>query len=420
MTFKNTHDYSVLVGNGVVNSLVYQDERIFKDEMKKIFHDGWSFVAHESEIPDVGDYVRRSIGGEPYLVVRNRAGEINILSNKCTHRGTLLCQQEKGNVRGAITCWYHGWVFGLEGELKSIPYEAGSTGLDHQCLPQATVGNYKGFIFATLNSNPIDFMEYLGDGASLIDRAVECSPVQKIRLSSGWAKFLYKTNWKLQCENNIDGYHVNYVHASLARSIESRYNEAVLAEEERLKTTAVDWGNGHSELFLAAGFESDLEWLGYSDAKPLKPFAVTYRDQLFDAYEESRAARIVHDGPPHALIFPNLFLAETNIVYYEVNEVGQTVQRHTPMLLEGVSDEINARIIRLCEAALGPTSFFLPDDGVITERQQSAFRGEPMNIDLRRGLGRENRNGMGVMESHVTDEVTNRAFWNRYRKIMTA
>lgn len=420
MTAQSAIDYSTIVNNGIINSRVYKDERIFEDEIKKIFHEGWSFVAHESEVPKPGDYVRRSIGREPYLVVRNRDGEVNVISNKCTHRGTLLCQEEKGNVRGAITCWYHGWVFGLDGDLKSVPYGAGSSGLDHKCLPKATVGNYRGFIFATLNPNPINFRDYLGEGASLIDRAVECSPVGEIRLNAGWAKFLYKTNWKLQCENNIDGYHVNYVHASLARSIESRYNEAVLAGEDELKTTAVDWGNGHSELFLAAGFSSDLEWLGYSDKKPMKPFAIKYCDQLREAYGDNRASRIIHDGPPHALIFPNLFLAETNIVYYEVDQVGETVQRHTPMLLEGVSDEMNTRIIRLCEAALGPSSFFLPDDGVITERQQAAFEGVPMEIDLRRGMGRENKDGMGLMESHVTDEVTNRAFWSRYREVMTA
>ena len=420
MNIANGNDYTKMISDGIINSRLYSDQSVFEDEMKKIFHDGWSYIAHESEIPKSGDYVRRSIGREPYLVVRTREGQVNVISNKCTHRGTLLCQEEKGNVRSSITCWYHGWVFGLDGELKSVPYEAGSAGLDHKCLPSATIGIYQGFIFATLNSNPIDFLDYLGDGASLIDRAVESSPVGKVRLDSGWAKFLYKTNWKLQCENNVDGYHVNFVHASLARSIKSRYNEAILATEEDLKTTGVDWGNGHSEIFLAAGFTSDLEWLGYSEKKPMKDYAKKYCEQLREAYGDNRASRIIHDGPPHALIFPNLFLAETNIVYYEVDSVGETVQRHTPMLLEGVPDEINTRIIRLCEAALGPTSFFLPDDGVITERQDAAYKGVPMDIDLRRGLGREKTTGMGILESHVTDEVTNRAFWNHYREVMAA
>lgn len=92
MTVQNAIDYSTIVNNGIINSRVYEDERIFEDEIKKIFHEGWSFVAHESEVPEQGDYVRRSIGREPYLVVRNRGGDVNVISNKCTHRGTLLCQ----------------------------------------------------------------------------------------------------------------------------------------------------------------------------------------------------------------------------------------------------------------------------------------------------------------------------------------
>ena len=415
----NPGNYHSLVNDGVINSRVYTDPAIFKEEMKKIFHDGWSYVAHESEVPKVGDFVRRSIGGEPYIVIRGRDGEVNVISNRCTHRGTMLLQEDKGNVRGAITCWYHGWAFGFDGELKMVPYAAGSEGLDHQCLPKATTGNYKGFIFASLNPNPIPFMEYLGSGAGLIDRVVECSPVGKVRLSAGWGKFLYKTNWKLQCENNIDGYHVNYTHAALARAIESRYNEAVLLEEEVLKSTVIDWGNGHTEVYFASSFNSDLEWLGYSEEKPPKGFALAYAQQLRDAYGEKEAARIIHDGPPHALIFPNLFLAETNIVYYEVDSVGETVQRHSPLQFEGVSDEVNVRLLRLCEAALGPASFFMPDDGVISERQQASFRGRAMDIDLRRGMGREHRHGMGVKESHITDELTNRAFWGQYAEVMS-
>lgn len=398
---------------------MYTDGAVFKDELRKIFHDGWSFVAYESEVPGPGDYVRRSIGGEPYIVVRGRDGEISVLSNRCTHRGTLLCRQDKGTLRGAITCWYHGWVFDLQGELKTVPYAAGAEGLEYRCLPRGRTGNYRGFIFATLNPEPIDFMTYLGSGAALIDRVLECSPVGKVRLTAGWGKFLYKTNWKLQCENNIDGYHVNYTHAALARTLESRYNDSVLLEEEALDTTVVDWGSGHSELFFGKGFKSDLEWLGYSAEKPPKPFALTYAQQLRDAYGEERAARIIHDGPPHALIFPKLFLAETNIVYYEVDSLGETVQRHTPLQLEGVSDALNVRLIRLCEAALGPSSFFMPDDGVISERQQVSFEAGPVEVDLRRGMHREQAGGMGVRESHVTDELTNRVFWGKYVEIMS-
>jgi hypothetical protein len=61
----------------------------------------------------------------------------------------------------------------------------------------------------------------------------------------------------------------------------------------------------------------------------------------------------------------------------------------------------------------------MPDDGVITERQQVAFEAGPIDIDLRRGMHREQAGGMGVKQSHVTDELTNRVFWGKYVEVMS-
>jgi hypothetical protein len=36
-----------------------------------------------------------------------------------------------------------------------------------------------------------------------------------------------------------------------------------------------------------------------------------------------------------------------------------------------------------------------------------------------RGLGREHVDAEGRRVSHVTDETTNRAFWQHYRRVMT-
>ena len=43
---------------------------IFADEMERIFHRGWVFVGHESEIPRPGDFVTRHVGTEPVIMVR--------------------------------------------------------------------------------------------------------------------------------------------------------------------------------------------------------------------------------------------------------------------------------------------------------------------------------------------------------------
>jgi len=38
--------------------------------MERIFHRGWVFVGHASEIPRPGDYVTRTLGREPVIMVR--------------------------------------------------------------------------------------------------------------------------------------------------------------------------------------------------------------------------------------------------------------------------------------------------------------------------------------------------------------
>ena len=44
---------------GLVHSDVYASAAVFDLEIEKIFHKGWVYVAHESEIPNPGDYVKK-------------------------------------------------------------------------------------------------------------------------------------------------------------------------------------------------------------------------------------------------------------------------------------------------------------------------------------------------------------------------
>ena len=84
-----------LVTKDSVHSSVYTETDIFAEEMKTIFGEGWVYVAHASEVPKRGDYVRRSIGVEPVIVVRDR-DEIHVVANRCAHRGNLLCMADRG------------------------------------------------------------------------------------------------------------------------------------------------------------------------------------------------------------------------------------------------------------------------------------------------------------------------------------
>ena len=100
-------DYNDLISNERVHSTLYTDERVFEDEMDRIYRKGWVFVCHDSEVPNAGDFVRRNIGREPVFAIRSRDGEISVIVNRCAHRGNIICQEDKGTAR-ALVCQYHG------------------------------------------------------------------------------------------------------------------------------------------------------------------------------------------------------------------------------------------------------------------------------------------------------------------------
>lgn len=82
-----------------IHASLYTDPRIFADEMERIFHRGWVFVGHASEVPRPGDFVTRPIGTQPAIMVRGQDGEIAVLLNRCMHRGTMICAVEHGTTR---------------------------------------------------------------------------------------------------------------------------------------------------------------------------------------------------------------------------------------------------------------------------------------------------------------------------------
>ena len=103
-----------------VSSALYTDPELFELEMDRIFHRTWVWVAHESELPRAGDFRTAYVGRQPVIVSRDRRGGINVLVNRCRHRGASLCEVPKGNANG-FTCPYHAWSYALDGKLRGIP-----------------------------------------------------------------------------------------------------------------------------------------------------------------------------------------------------------------------------------------------------------------------------------------------------------
>jgi hypothetical protein len=214
-------------------------------------------------------------------------------------------------------------------------------------------------------------------------------------------------------ENDSDGYHLGFVHMALFRTTRSQY-QRVVGDERTIEAVVRDWGGGHIEIDWSPGYQGLFEWLGGVSGPVVADFmaAITRRDG------PELARRRFREGPAHALIFPNLFLGETNIAIVQPVGVEECVHWHTPMFWKGVP-EFNGRLLRMAEAGMGPASFLMPDDLIVAGRNQLGLhaRTSPW-LMMGRGLNREAVDADGRRVSHVTDETTYRGFYRHYRTVM--
>jgi phenylpropionate dioxygenase-like ring-hydroxylating dioxygenase large terminal subunit len=92
----------VNVQRGLVSRDVFVKDEIFRAELERIFDRTWGFLAHETEILEPGDFVCRSLGSAPTVVVRDDDGCIHAFLNSCRHRGSEVCRADSGNIRNFV------------------------------------------------------------------------------------------------------------------------------------------------------------------------------------------------------------------------------------------------------------------------------------------------------------------------------
>ena len=101
---------------------VYTDRQIYERELERIFYGPhWCYVGLGAEVPNAGDFKRTFIGERQVIMVRDQDGAINVVENRCAHRGMQFCQTNFGN-NPDFRCPYHQWNYDLKGNLTGVPY----------------------------------------------------------------------------------------------------------------------------------------------------------------------------------------------------------------------------------------------------------------------------------------------------------
>ena len=417
------NDFGSLVGPDRVHRRVYTDPEIFDLELNWIFGHVWMYVAHESQIPNANDFVSTRMGRRPVIVTRDKAGEIHVLMNRCSHRAVTVCREDAGNQK-SFQCPYHGWTFRNDGRLTGVPWpEAYSSSFRKEDwgLAQARVDSYRGFIFATLNPDQPSLIDYLGNAAQDIDAWVDRYDGTEVILQSGANRMIYEGNWKLAYDNAADGYHPFFSHRSLlkmaGRSGESKDMVYFGSNPDNGSMYVKNLGNGHTILDQRPSYDGVGS---YWQQQRVAPGREAMEELIRSKYEDADALLDLTVGAQMNLnIFPNLFIIGNQVQVVEPLAVDKTQLTWWSTTLSNVPPEINALRMRHQEDF---PSFGEPDDQAnFEEAQRGLSIPEVEWVLFNRGFdvpGRQTLDSDGTETAPVTDELPMRGYFAEWARIM--
>ena len=192
---------------------VYTDLGVHETQRERLFPKTWHYVGHDGLVRNPGQAHPFTILDEPLLLTRDVAG-LHAISNVCTHRGTIVVEAPCRATH--LRCRYHGRRFALDGRFESMPGFEDAAGFPSPAddLARVELGNWRGFLMASL-SPALPFAELT---ASL--RRVESLPFDRL-VFDGTRDYEVKANWALYVDNYLEGFHIPFVHAGLASTIDT-------------------------------------------------------------------------------------------------------------------------------------------------------------------------------------------------------
>ncbi|MCW2986980.1 MAG: Anthranilate 1,2-dioxygenase large subunit [Conexibacter sp.] len=369
---------------------IYRDEDLYALEMDRIFAGPfWMVVAHESEIPELGDYKTMLLGQIPIIVTRDMDGEVRVLVNACAHRGTKLLLQPYGNVGKSkcLTCIYHNWRYSLDGKLLAATMpEDFPVDFDKEAygLPKARVAIHKGAVFATFSDDAPSFADYVGAIAQGLDRALGDGNLELL----GAQKVIVEANWKICSENLYDGYHTVSLHKAFRMlKMKAAGGEQVFSEDyER---------DGHV-------------WNEYRTADPEEAKLLNDTSLLDVRTKASPEHRILNVWPVSVISDQ----VDTLAIRYMIprgpdrTEVHYTVFGHA-----GESAELKRHRTVQGSNLFGPEGFISLEDQTALQRVHASADARGDNIVLKGTLKR-------FPPYRIIDEAGLRHFYSAYRRAM--
>lgn len=425
-------DISRLVEDDRVHRDLYLSDELFALEQRHFFANTWNHVGHASQVPAAGDYIAVQIAGRPLLMVRQPDGGIEVLNNRCAHKGTQLVTDDSGNVGKYFRCPYHAWTYKLDGTPMGVPLKAGYEGTQLQHCESGQgmgalkhVAVYRDFVFAKINDVGPDFQAYFGDVLAAIDNLVDRSPVGRLRVEGGVLRNIIHCNWKMVLENINDTVHPMSAHESATAAASALWRDQPtdapkpMAMEQILpfgagydffdRMGARVYPNGHSMLGTNFSIHS-----GYAQVPE-------YEAALRAAHGDARASEILQRSPQNSVCFPSLSVKGSPQAIRVIRPLAadRTLLEAWSFRVEGAPEVLFQRSMTYNRLVFSPMSVVAHDDVHLFESIQQGLRaGTNQWVSLHRDFDRGEL-APGVREVNGTNELLMRNQFRAWANFMT-
>jgi len=197
------------IGLDIVHPSRYYDRNYMEREWTHLWPRVWLLAGVVSDIKEPGDFVVFAHGREEFIIVRQDDMSIKAFYNVCPHRANRVCLTEVGAVN-EFSCPFHGWKFGLNGNLNSITDEEtfDPALVRHRPgLSEVRCDTIGGLIFINMDGKAPPLKEWIGLPEGYIEN-YEIEKMNVVRhVRSEW-----EANWKTGIDAFYETYHLPHIH----------------------------------------------------------------------------------------------------------------------------------------------------------------------------------------------------------------
>ncbi|WP_433518215.1 aromatic ring-hydroxylating oxygenase subunit alpha [Nonomuraea sp. CA-143628] len=193
----------------LLDKSVYTDPDRYQREITEIFHHAWFPVHPSSDVAHPRDYVVWDQIGQSVVITRLPDGTVSAWHNVCQHRGARLVDGSGNCGNARFTCPWHGFVYGLDGTLGSVPLRDSFDAAELAGLraPAVRGEEWGGWIWLCFSDDVPPLREYLGRiGDELAGYGLE-GFTTRFRKSVA-----LKANWKIVVDAFNETWHVPFTH----------------------------------------------------------------------------------------------------------------------------------------------------------------------------------------------------------------